>query len=142
MKPTLFVALEGPLLIPGKGESKFQPYTIAEYAKPFLSWAQENFHVRILTDDSPRAGFNVLHALGLANEHFPVQTFEVSKTENMSPHDDFYWVDSELIPGEVNWLAEHRRHDRFLHVNPMKGIAPEHKDALGNLLRNAKKRTA
>lgn len=137
-KPTLYVGLDGPLLVPAKHQDTFLKAGIAEYAKPFLHWATNRFDVRYLTDRSPGEAFHLSSLLSLPDDAIPVHGFEVSKTEVIKPGHDFYWLDAELIPKEVAWLAEHGHLNRFLAVDPMVGVRPEHKAALELL---TKKRT-
>ena len=132
-KPILYVGLDGPLLIPHTHPDVFLKMGIAEYAKPFLHWAKDHFDVRYLTDRSPGEAFRLSSLLALPEDAIPVHGFEVSKTEVLEPRHDFYWIDSELIPKEVAWLAEHGHVNRFLPVDPMVGVRPEHKAALEQL---------
>jgi hypothetical protein len=134
-RPILYLALDGPILVP---DTKHDPYVdagIAEYSKSFVHWAKDNFRTRWLTDRAPGHAFHVAKQLGLSEDAIPVLGFDVSKTEVISPEENFYWVDGPLIPGEVSWLAQHGHTGRFISVDPAKGITPEHKSALEALIR-------
>jgi hypothetical protein len=136
MKPTLYVSLDGPILTdPVKNVDPYLGASISDYAKPFLTWASDQFNVRLVTDRSPREAFYLLDKLALKPGALPVRGFEVSKTECIKPDENFFWVDSDLIPQEVNWLSEHRKVNRFVPVDPQKGVTPEHKLMLDQLLR-------
>ena len=128
--PKLYIELSGPILIPSDGDM-----VVAPYAKPFMHWATQHFNVQWLTDHSPRDAFNVAKHLALPADKVPVRGFDVTKTEVLQPHENFYWIDSELIPDEVAWLAKHGHFDRFISVDPLKGITSEHKDKLEALLK-------
>jgi hypothetical protein len=58
--------------------------------------------------------------------------------EALAHHKDFYWVDSELIPHEVSWLAQHGHVDRLLSVDPVIGVSTDTKKALEARLANTR----
>jgi len=131
MKPKLYVALEGPILLPGTPDSGFKP-AVASYAKSFLHWAKDRFNVVILTDSALREGLRVISEMGLA---LPVRGYVDSKTEALDPQEHYFWVDAELIPSEVAFLAQHGHHPRFLQVDSTKGVTPEIKTKLEGYIR-------
>ncbi|MGL5247892.1 MAG: hypothetical protein ACRC8U_06825 [Brooklawnia sp.] len=134
-KPTLFIGIDGPALIHGQDPEPLLRAEIAPYVKPFVHWARQHFDVRWVTDRSPRDAFHLNEKLGLPADAIPAHVFDVSKVEVLEPHAKAYWIDAELIPHEVTWLAQHGHADRFLVVDPEKGITPEHKDKLEALTR-------
>lgn len=138
-KPKLYLAVSGPLLIPSQSPDPYLGTGIAEYARPFLAWAHERFDVHLLTDDHPRHVHYLTQKLGFPGDALPPHTFDLNKADVINPHDDFYWVDSELIPGEVAWLAKHGHYDRFLSVDPTVGITHEHKKKLEGLTRTSRR---
>jgi hypothetical protein len=140
-KPTLYVALKGPLLVPSQHPNEFLGAGIADYAKAFLTWASGKFDVQVLTDENPRHVFFLADHLGLHTESLRPRGYELAKTELMHPNTEFYWVDSELIPSEVAWLARHGHVDRFLSVDPTVGVIPRHREALEGLTRSAQRTT-
>jgi len=135
-KPTLFINMDGPLLVPGPGDHALNA-DVTPYAKSFLNWAMQHFDTRLLTDRSPRDGFHLVDKLALPADKFPVQTFDTSKIEVIGRHPDknFYWLDAELIPGEISWLTQHGHLHKFVSVDPMTGITSEHKNVLEGHLR-------
>lgn len=134
-KPILYLALDGPILVPGKTPDPYLDAGVAEYAKSFVHWAKDHFNVRWITDRAPGHAFHVAKKLALPADAIPVLGFDVTKSEVISPKENFYWVDGPLIPGEVTWLTQHGHTDRFVSVDPMKGVTPEHKIALEKILR-------
>jgi hypothetical protein len=138
-KPTLYVALEGPLLVPSNRPHEYLGAGVADYAKNFLNWAKDRFQVQVFTDKSPRHVFVLADHLGLPGDAIAPRGYEAAKTDVMQPTDDFYWVDSELIPSEIAWLAKHNNYTRFLSVDPTVGVTPRHKDALEGLTRNSRR---
>jgi hypothetical protein len=135
-KPTLYVGLHGPLLVPSAAPHEYLGAGIAEYARPFLAWAKDRFDVQVLTDRSPRGVFLLADELGLPQEQVRPRGFDASKTEVMQPGEDFFWVDAELIPSEVTWLAQHGQVHRFLGVDPNVGVTPRHRELLARALRD------
>lgn len=138
MKPALFIELNGPVLIPSHGNADpVLRAEISDYAKAFLHWATQHFHVAWLTDRSPRDAFHVAEKLGLAQDAVSCHGFDVSKIEvlDKTQHKNFAWLDSELIPAEVAWLAKHGHTDQFFSVDPLVGVTPEHKKQLEEFLR-------
>jgi hypothetical protein len=130
-KPVLYVSLHGPILVPALDEQDvFLGKKIAPYAKPFLHWAKEHFDVRWLSETGARDAIYTASRLSLPADAIPVATFEDSKVENMSPRENFYWIDGALIPSEAAWLHEHRCEDRLLQVDPYTGVTPAHKEKL------------
>lgn len=141
-KPVLYVSLHGPILVPAlDGQDVFLGKKITPYAKPFLHWAKEHFDVRWLSETGARDAVYAANRLSLPADAIPVATFEDSKVEAISPHEDFYWVDGALIPAEASWLAEHRHQDRLLQVDPYAGVTQAHKDALQQKLMMRRKYT-
>ena len=134
-KPTLYVGLHGPLLVPSATPHEYLGAGIADYARPFLAWAKDRFDVQVLTDRSPRGVYLLTDELGLPQDEVRPRGFEASKTEVMRPGDDFYWVDAALIPSEVGWLAQHDQVHRFLAVDPEVGVTPRHRESLAPALR-------
>jgi hypothetical protein len=132
-KPTLYVALQGPLLIPSDKPHPYLEAGIAEYAKSFLSWAKEHFGVQVLTDDSLRKVHTLTEHLSLPPDAALPRGFDFNKTDVMDPASNFYWVDSALIPSEISWLYEHKLQDRLLTVDPAVGVTPEHRRILTHL---------
>jgi len=139
-RPKLYVELNGPVLLPSEDahDPLLHHMVIAPYAKPFLHWATQHFDVQWLTDRSPRDAFNVAKRLDIPTDKIPVRGFDVTKTEVLRPQENFFWVDCELIPDEVAWLAKHGHFDRFVSVDPLKGVTPEHKEALEAALKKRK----
>ena len=134
-QPKLYVELNGPILIPHEHPDPVLQAGIADYAKSFMHWATQHFDVHWLTDRSPGDAFYVANKLALPSDKVSVRGFEVSKVEALHPNENFYWVDSELIPDEVAWLAKHEHFNRFVSVDPLKGVTPEHKKMLEDLLK-------
>lgn len=134
-KPTLFVSLNGPLLIPSSTPNDYLGCGVAEYARPFLTWAKQQFRVQVLTDENLRHVHYLAEHLDLPANTMTPRGFEVSKIEAMHPDDDFYWVDSELIPSEIAWLGQHQILHRLLTVDPTVGVTPKLRDSLESLVR-------
>lgn len=135
-RPTLYIGLHGPLLVPAAKPNEYLGAGIADYAKPFLTWAKDRFDIQVLTDENLRHVHHLTEHLGLPADKINPRGFETSKVEVMQPGTDFYWVDAALIPGELSWLTEHGHYDRFLAVDPTVGVTPRHKDVLEGLTRN------
>jgi hypothetical protein len=76
--------------------------------------------------------------LSLPADKIRIAGYADSKIEALAPHKNFYWVDSELIPHEVSWLAQHGHVGRLISVDPMVGVSTDVKEAL--LARVAKNR--
>ena len=113
---------------------------IAKYAKPFMHWANQHFNVHWLTDRAPGDAFYVADKLELPRDAVAYAAYDITKTEALNPKDEFYWVDDNLlIPDEMNWLTQHGNLHRFLPVDPLQGITPEHKTQLEMLLRKHNK---
>jgi hypothetical protein len=134
-KPTLFVALEGPVLTSHGHISSTLGQPVAPYAKEFLGWAKNHFSVCLLTDSALRDALRVANHLGLSEDSFSVKGYLDSKVEAVGTHHDFYWLDSNLIPDEINWLAQHGKADRFMPVVPTHGVTPEHRKHLESTLK-------
>jgi hypothetical protein len=134
-KPTLFVALEGPVLTSHGHISSTLGQPVAPYAKEFLGWAKNHFNVCLLTDSALRDALRVANHLGLSEDSFSVKGYLDSKVEAVGTHNDFYWLDSNLIPDEINWLAQHGKADRFMPVVPTHGVTPEHRKHLESTLK-------
>lgn len=132
MKPKLFIAVEGPILVPSDLHNR-DPYlgaAVATYAKPFLHWATQHFDVRWLSDRGSAPAHYLTQHLGLPQDKVSVAGYADSKVEAIEPHKNFYWVDSELIPHELSWLAQHGHADRLISVDPVKGVSADDKKAL------------
>lgn len=132
-RPVLFLGLDGPVLVPATGTHDHDDYlgaAIAPYAKPFLHWAAQHFDLRWLSDRGAAPAVYVASLLSLPADHVRIAGFTDSKVEALAPHKDFYWVDSELIPHEVSWLAQHGTTDRFFSVDPATGVSVATKKAL------------
>lgn len=134
-RPTLFVSIDGPVLVPGKNPDSFLEAEIAPYAKPFMHWAAQHFDVHWLTDRNARDAFYLSKRLSLPEDKVSVSSFEDSKADVLAHYPDFYLVDTELIPHEVSWLSQHGNTHRVIQVDPMRGITPEHKTVLEEKLR-------
>lgn len=135
MKPKLYIGLEGVVLVHGRNPDPFLGYEIVPFAKSFLHWATQHFDVCWLTDLGARHAFYVNDQLGLRPSAVPVCGFNDSKVEQLDPSDDFYWIEDDLIPSEVAWLAQHGLANRLIQVDTVKGITPENKAKLEGLLR-------
>jgi hypothetical protein len=132
-RPLLFVGLDGPVLIPATSSHDRDEYlgaAVAPYAKSFLHWAAQPFDVHWLSDRGAGPAAYVSSLLSLPQDKVHVAGFVDSKVEALAPHKDFYWVDSELIPHEVSWLAQHGHTARMLPVNPFTGVSVEDKARL------------
>lgn len=129
-KPTLYVGLDGPLLVPHHDYDPLLEAKIVPYAKPFMHWATQHYNCVFLTDREPGHVKYLLSQLGLPKDAVPLKGFGDSKARSLRKDENFYWVDSELIPHEVSWLAEHSNTHRFVPVNSLTGVTPEHKTAL------------
>jgi hypothetical protein len=131
-KPKLFLALDGPVLIPSSLHDRdaYLGSAVAPYAKAFLHWATQHFDVRWLSERGPAHAAYVANLLSLPADRIPFAGYLDSKVEAISPHKDFYWVDSELIPHEVSWLAQHGHVDRLITVDPSVGVSTDVKKAL------------
>lgn len=134
-KPTLFVALEGPVLTSHGHVDSTVGQPVAPYAKEFLGWAKNHFNVCLLTDRALRDALRVADHLGVPSDSFSVKGYLDSKVEAVGHHHDFYWLDSDLIPDEINWLAQHGKSDRFMPVVPTQGVTPAHKKHLESTLK-------
>lgn len=132
-KPKLFVSLDGPILVPAEGHSDrddFLGAAIAPYAKSFLHWATNHFDVHWLSDKGAAPAVYIAQKLGLPADKVRIAGYRDSKVEALSGHKNFYWVDSELIPNEVSWLAQHGHVDRLISVDPFNGVSTDTKKAL------------
>lgn len=141
-KPKLFVGLDGPVLVPASTSSdrdEFLGAAVAPYAKPFIHWAQQHFDVHWLTDRGFPHGTYVSKTLQLPRDAVKTVGFSDSKVEALSPHLDFFWVDAELIPSEVSWVAQHGLLPRVLQVDPIHGVTPDVKQALEAALHQRKR---
>lgn len=133
VKPKLFIGLDGPVLVPATNShdrDEFLGAAIAPFAKPFLHWAAQHFDVRWLSDKGVGPATYVASLLSLPADKVRIAGYTDSKVEALSPHKDFYWVDSELIPSEVSWLAQHGHVDRHISVDPREGVSTDVKKAL------------
>jgi len=132
-KPKLFLALDGPVLVPATNTHERDEYlgaAIAPYAKSFIHWAAQHFDVRWLSDQGAAPAIYVASLLSLPADKVHVAGFVDSKVEALAAHKDFYWVDSELTPHEVSWLAQHSHMDRLITVDPLIGVSMDAKKAL------------
>jgi len=132
-KPKLFIGLDGPVLIPATSSHDRDEYlgaAVAPYAKSFLHWAAQHFDVRWLSDRGAGPAVYVANLLSLPADKVHIAGFVDSKVEALAPHKDFYWVESELIPHEVSWLAQHGHVDRLITVDPLTGVSTDAKEAL------------
>lgn len=132
-RPKLFLGLDGPVLVPATNPHDRDEYlgaAIAPYAKPFVHWAAQHFDVHWLTDRGAAPAVYVAKLLSLPPDKVHVAGFTDSKVEALAPHKDFYWVDSELIPHEVSWLAQHGHVDRLIQVDSLTGVSTDEKKAL------------
>lgn len=132
-KPKLFVSLDGPILVPASGPLDRDEYlgaAIAPYAKAFMHWATQHFDVHWLSDNGAAPAIYTAKQLSLPDDAVHVAGYTDSKVEAISPHKDFFWVDSELIPGEVSWLAQHGHMDRLIPVDSLTGVSMDAKKAL------------
>jgi hypothetical protein len=132
-KPKLFVGLDGSVLVPAANAHERDEYlgaAVAPYAKAFLHWATQHFDVRWLSDRGAGPACYVAGLLSLPADKVRIAGYTDSKVEALAPHKDFYWVDSELIPHEVSWLAQHGHVDRLISVDPLTGVSHDAKKAL------------
>lgn len=132
-KPKLFIGLDGPVLVPSANPIDRDEYlgaAVAPYAKSFLHWATQHFDVHWLSDRGAVPAAYVSNLLALPADKVRISGFTDSKVEALSPHKNFYWVDSELIPHEVSWLAQHGHVDRLISVDPREGVSTDAKKAL------------
>ena len=133
MKPVLFVGLDGPVLVPSTGPSDRDEYlgaSVASYAKPFLHWATQHFDVRWLSDRGAPPAAYVTGLLSLPSDKIHIAGYTDSKVDALAPHQNFYWVDSELIPHEVAWLTQNGHMERLVPVDPQIGVSPDTKKVL------------
>lgn len=131
--PKLFVSLDGPILVPAQGHSDRDDYlgaAIAPYAKSFMQWAAQHFDVHWLSDKGAGPAVYVAERLGLPGDKVRIAGYRDSKVEALAPHKNFFWVDAELIPHEVSWLAQHGHVDRLIPVDPFDGVSTDTKKAL------------
>jgi hypothetical protein len=120
-------------LVPAANSHERDEYlgaAIAPYAKSFLHWATQHFDVRWLSDRGAASSIYTAKLLSLPSDSVHIAGYTDSKIEAIAPHHDFYWVDSELIPHEVSWLAQHGHVDRLISVDPMVGVSTDAKAAL------------
>lgn len=142
-RPALFVSLDGPIIVPPTGDNHRDELlggALAHYAKPFMHWASTRFDLRLVTDRDVALGRYVADVLGLPRDKLRTGGFEVSKTEVIAKHaPDFYWVDTELIPAEVSWLAQHGHVPKYVQAHPFEGVTLETKQKLEALLQARKR---
>ena len=132
-KPKLFIGLDGPVLVPATNSHERDEYlgaAVAPYAKAFMHWATQHFDVHWLSDRGAGPAVYVANLLSLPADKVRVAGYVDSKVEALSPHKDFFWVDAELIPHEVSWLAQHGHVDRLITVDPLTGVSTDAKEAL------------
>ena len=138
-KPILFLGLDGPVLVPATNSHERDEYlgaAVAPYAKAFLHWATQHFDVRWLSDRGGPSAVYTSRLLSLPDDAVRVAGYGDSKIDAVSPHKNFYWVDSELIPHEVSWLAQHGHVDRLFSVDPHTGVSTDVKHALETKLKS------
>lgn len=132
-KPKLFISLDGPILVPPEDSSDRDEYlgaAIAPYSKAFVHWATQHFDVHWLSDKGPGPANYLATKLGLPQDKVKISGFTDSKVEAVSKYPNFYWVDSDLIPHETSWLAQHGHVDRLFSVDPVRGVSTDDKKAL------------
>lgn len=129
-KPTLYVAIDGPLVTYGGSHTDENGQSLAPYAKSFVHWAKNHFNLCLITERALRDAVHISDKLELPRDAAAVRGYVDSKLSAVQGPRDFYWVDSDLIPEEINWLAQHGKSDRFLPVVPTQGVTPEHKKYL------------
>lgn len=131
-KPKLFIGLDGPVLIPANvhNRDEYLGAAVAPYAKSFLHWATQHFDVHWLSDRGVGPATYVASLLSLPSSAVRIAGYVDSKIDALKHHKDFYWVDSELIPHEVSWLAQHGHVDRLIPVDPEVGVSTDSKAAL------------
>ncbi len=132
LPPTLYVGLDGPVLIQSGKVDSFMKAAVAPYAKPFLHWAVSHFRVRWLSRRSPREVFYVADLLGLPGDAVPAAGFRGSRCEAIRTGENFFWVDATLSAEETAWIGAHGA-SRFLGVDPRVGVTPVHRRALESL---------
>ena len=140
MKPTLYLGLDGPVLVPHDHNDTVLPgVKVVDYAEAFINWAAEHFKVVFLTDRFAHEAFAVSNKIGLPKDKVSVMGFDHNRTDRLPTDKHFAWVDGELLPGEVRWLGEHNLHDRFIQVDSSEGVTEEHKKSLEKLLQSFKR---
>lgn len=125
-KPILFLGFDA-LLVPGSDPDPILGSEIAEHGRAFLTYAAQRFDVRLLTERNPRDAFYLIRKLGVSQDSVSVLPVFESKVPAVQAAGKFLWIDTILIPSEVSWLAQYGHADRFLSVDPEKGVGPEHK---------------
>lgn len=133
-KPTLYLELDGPVIIPDEHGDPILNGKLAPYAKPFLHWASHNFHVQLLTENDVARAIQAFRLAGLPHDAMPIRGYDGAKTDFMDPTKHFYWVDSILTPNEVAWLTQHNLHHRCITVDPEVGLEESHKKHLESTL--------
>jgi hypothetical protein len=133
-KPVLFVGLDA-LLKPGDDPDPVMAAEISPHTKPFLAHASSRYDVRILTERNPRDVFYLVRKLGLPSDSVSVQPIFESKVPAVQTAPRFLWIDTILIPSEVSWLAQYGHVDKYMSVDPEKGVGPEHKAWLDSKVR-------
>jgi len=136
MKPTLYIGLDGPILIPSLDNlDVFLQRGIADYAKSFMHWAKEHFVIHWLSEGGHREAFYTARRLALPEDAVSSSSFRTAKTDAINPRESFYWIDGPLLPAEVEWLKRHGHESRYIRVDPAVGLTPAHKDLLSQKLR-------
>lgn len=133
-KPTLYLELDGPVIIPDAEGDPLLDGSLASYAKSFLHWATQHFNVQAMTESDLNRAFHAFRLAGLPADKIPVRGYDTAKTDMFSPKEDFYWVDSILTPNEVSWLQHHGLAHRCITVDPEIGLTEDHKKHLEKLL--------
>lgn len=132
-KPTLYVELDGPLVVPAAEHADpFLNGALAPYAKPFMRWASQHFDLVCMTDRDMLRARHALRELGM--ESIPVLGYDNAKIHHIDPKSNFHWVDSALVPSELNWIAEHRVEHRVQTVHPEEGVTEDVKSHLEKVL--------
>lgn len=134
-KPKLFVGLDGPILVPAREDSQRDEVlkaAIAPFAPHFLRWAVQHYDVHWLTDRPFDHARYVTERIGLQPGDIKYAGFSMSRVPVLERvrHQGFKWVDSELTPDEVAWLAQHGLHQHLVQPHPHDGVAATHITAL------------
>ena len=129
-KPILYIDPDGTLLLEGDKPDLFLHSEINPYAAPFMKWATEHFEVRWLTERPPAHVFHLAERLGIPGHKVPYTGFAESKSSAVGAFDNFYWLDSNLTPMDVDWLTRHSKTDRVIAIHSPDGVSPAHKEWL------------
>jgi hypothetical protein len=130
-RPTLFVGLDGPVLLPSKRPDALLEAAIAPYAKSFLFWATRRFRVLWLTTRPPSHAFHVAGALGLPGDAIAYAGFKCSRIEAVARAVRCGWVDGALAPQEAAWVQSQ---ETVLYLAAPSGVTQHHKAVLERIL--------